>query len=92
MYVLFIEGVIVSVVWLCWFVYNDYIYLFVLLLKIIFFYWLIVLEGVFSMDGDLLDVVKLVVSVEVFDSWLMLDDVYVFGVIGEYGLGSIDVY
>lgn len=51
----------------------------------------IVIEGIFSMDGDSVFIYDLVVIVKVYDVWFMFDDVYGMGVLGEWGLGIVEV-
>ena len=53
---------------------------------------LIVTDGVFSMDGDICDVPRLLDFSEKYDAMLLVDDADGFGVIGERGLGVLDYY
>jgi len=53
---------------------------------------LIVTEGVFSMDGDMAPVVELTAIAERHKAWLMLDDAHGFGVLGDNGAGSVELY
>lgn len=48
---------------------------------------LVVTDGVFSMDGDLAPLPKLVDHCQKHQSWLMVDDAHGFGVLGEKGGG-----
>lgn len=53
---------------------------------------LCVSEGVFSMDGDSANVTELLTLCQEHNAWLMLDDAHAFGVTGETGLGSVEVF
>lgn len=53
---------------------------------------LIVSEGVFSMDGDIPDVKKLVAIKKKFQCFLMLDEAHSMGVIGKTGCGIREYY
>jgi 8-amino-7-oxononanoate synthase len=50
----------------------------------------IVSDAVFSMDGDLAPLEKLLQLAERFDAWLVIDDAHGFGVLGAEGRGSLD--
>jgi 8-amino-7-oxononanoate synthase len=51
---------------------------------------LIVVDGVFSMDGDVAPVKKLLHIAEQYDALLMVDDAHGFGVLGEQGHGILE--
>ncbi|CAM3692889.1 aminotransferase class I/II-fold pyridoxal phosphate-dependent enzyme [Polynucleobacter arcticus] len=51
---------------------------------------LIVIDGVFSMDGDIAPVEKLLHIAEHYDALLMVDDAHGFGVLGEHGHGILE--
>lgn len=48
---------------------------------------LIVVEGLYSMDGDYPDLTRLVALKQQHQCWLMVDEAHSFGVMGERGLG-----
>ncbi len=51
---------------------------------------LIVVDGVFSMDGDIAPVESLLHIAEQYDAFLMVDDAHGFGVLGEQGHGILE--
>jgi len=51
---------------------------------------LIVVDGVFSMDGDIAPVKNLLRIAEQYDALLMVDDAHGFGVLGEQGHGILE--
>jgi 8-amino-7-oxononanoate synthase len=50
---------------------------------------LVITDAVFSMDGDIADVPRLVVLCERYDAMLLLDDAHGFGVLGPQGRGTL---
>jgi len=53
---------------------------------------LIVTDGVFSMDGDLADITKLVQLARKYDAYLYIDDAHGYGVLGKNGQGILEYY
>jgi len=53
---------------------------------------LIVIDGVFSMDGDIAPVEKLLRIADEYDALLMVDDAHGFGVLGERGHGILEQF
>ncbi|MCF8563230.1 8-amino-7-oxononanoate synthase [Alicyclobacillus tolerans] len=53
---------------------------------------LIVTDGVFSMDGDIALLPKIVELAERFKAWVMVDDAHATGVLGTHGGGTADYY
>lgn len=51
---------------------------------------LIVVDAVFSMDGDIAPVPELLALAERYDTWLLLDDAHGFGVLGANGRGVLE--
>lgn len=51
---------------------------------------LVVVDGVFSMDGDTAPLAALAGLCTAHDAWLMVDDAHGFGVLGERGVGSTE--
>jgi 8-amino-7-oxononanoate synthase len=51
---------------------------------------LVVVDGVFSMDGDTAPLAQLAATCEVQNAWLMVDDAHGFGVLGPRGGGSAE--
>jgi 7-keto-8-aminopelargonate synthetase-like enzyme len=49
---------------------------------------LIVVEGLYSMDGDTPDLAALATLKDAHDSWLMVDEAHALGVLGSTGQGS----
>jgi 8-amino-7-oxononanoate synthase len=48
---------------------------------------LIVIEGLYSMDGDTPDLAQFIALKYRYDAWLMVDEAHSFGVLGEHGHG-----
>ena len=51
---------------------------------------LIVVEGLYSMDGDVADLPGLIELKEQYDAWLMVDEAHALGVLGAKGHGSAE--
>ena len=51
---------------------------------------LIIIDGVFSMDGDLAPIGALLQLAERYDALLMVDDAHGFGVLGKHGYGILE--
>ena len=51
---------------------------------------LIVTDGVFSMDGDLAPLPRILELAEAYDAWVLVDDAHASGVIGPQGAGTAD--
>ncbi len=48
---------------------------------------LVVADAVFSMDGDIIDLPRMVEICQKYDAWLMMDEAHSVGVLGETGRG-----
>jgi 8-amino-7-oxononanoate synthase len=51
---------------------------------------LIVVEGLYSMDGDVAPLPRLIALKEAFNAWLMVDEAHTIGVLGSAGRGSAE--
>jgi 8-amino-7-oxononanoate synthase len=51
---------------------------------------LVLVDAVFSMDGDIAPLPELLALCERYDAWLMLDDAHGFGVLGQHGAGILE--
>lgn len=53
---------------------------------------LIVTDGVFSMDGDLANIPKLLELAQKYDAYLYIDDAHGYGILGKNGQGILEYY
>ncbi len=53
---------------------------------------LIVTDGVFSMDGDLANIPKLLELAQKYDAYLYIDDAHGYGILGKNGQGILEHY
>ncbi len=51
---------------------------------------MVVTDSVFSMDGDLAPLPRLLALCERYGAWLLIDDAHGFGVLGEHGRGALE--
>jgi 8-amino-7-oxononanoate synthase len=51
---------------------------------------LIVTDGVFSMEGDIVDLPNLVRLAEIYDAQILIDDAHSIGVLGDHGRGTAE--
>lgn len=51
---------------------------------------LLLTDGVFSMDGDIADLQRLLALAQANDAWLLVDDAHGLGVLGRHGRGSFE--
>lgn len=53
---------------------------------------LVIVEGVYSMDGDIAPLDKIVELAHKYDAWLLVDEAHATGVLGKTGKGTIEHY
>jgi 8-amino-7-oxononanoate synthase len=53
---------------------------------------LVVVEGLYSMDGDVADLPSLIELKEQYDAWLMVDEAHALGVLGAKGHGTAEYF
>lgn len=53
---------------------------------------LIVVDGVFSMEGDIADLPNIVKLAKKYDAKVMVDDAHSFGILGEHGRGTAEYF
>ncbi|MDM8568354.1 8-amino-7-oxononanoate synthase [Thiotrichales bacterium HSG1] len=53
---------------------------------------LIITDGVFSMDGNIVNLPKIVELAKIHNAWVMVDDAHGLGVIGKTGRGTVELY
>jgi 8-amino-7-oxononanoate synthase len=53
---------------------------------------LVLTDGVFSMDGDIVPLPSLLELIRARDAWLLVDDAHALGVLGEGGRGTFEHY
>ena len=53
---------------------------------------LVVVEGLYSMDGDIPDLPRLIELKKQHDAWLLVDEAHSYGVLGENGRGICEYY
>ncbi|MBI5825584.1 MAG: aminotransferase class I/II-fold pyridoxal phosphate-dependent enzyme [Chloroflexi bacterium] len=53
---------------------------------------MVVADSVFSMDGDIIDLPKMVELCKKYSAWLMIDEAHSLGVLGEKGTGIEEYY
>jgi 8-amino-7-oxononanoate synthase len=53
---------------------------------------LIIVEGIYSMDGDTVNLPEVVKLAKKYDAAVMIDDAHAIGVIGENGAGTVNKY
>ncbi len=51
---------------------------------------LVMVDSVFSMDGDIASLPQLLELCERYDAWLLIDDAHGFGVLGQHGRGVLE--
>ncbi len=72
--------------------YSDMQTLNSLLSKSIAKHKLIITDGVFSMDGKIANLPKIVELAKAYNAWVMVDDAHGLGVIGKTGRGTVELY
>lgn len=87
-----IDAAILSRAKLSRYPHNDVSALENLLAKSTAAHKLIVVDGVFSMDGDLADLPAIVALAKRYDAWVMVDDAHGLGVLGETGRGTLQYF
>jgi len=53
---------------------------------------LVIADSVFSMDGDIIDLPRMVALCKQYNAWLMIDEAHSVGVLGEKGTGIEEYY
>ncbi|HEY3299883.1 MAG TPA: 8-amino-7-oxononanoate synthase [Methylophilaceae bacterium] len=72
------------------FAHNDVASLERLLAKSLAKRKLVIVDAVFSMDGDIAPLPEILALCERYDAYLMVDDAHGFGVLGAQGMGSLN--
>lgn len=53
---------------------------------------MVIVEGLYSMDGDIAKLDKIVELTRKYNAWLLVDDAHATGVLGKNGRGTIELY
>ena len=53
---------------------------------------MVIADSVFSMDGDIIDLPKMVELCKKYNAWLMIDEAHSVGVLGKTGAASKNTY
>ncbi len=53
---------------------------------------LIVTDGIFSMDGNIANLPKIIELAKTYNAWVMVDDAHGLGVVGKTGRGTLELY